>query len=236
MPTSRTKDYRFLLGGPSSLVEITNILGASISGDAEITNEAFLNQANEAASVHSVSESVSISSMFDSAATDMVVNTFLSSGDLSGVDASLMLVVFQTREGLVTWQGWPVSFGRPGFAAPPSDSITMPWELMQNGRGGFGTTVVALDLSDGTAATILGSSVSRPADPVLFLALTEVDSSVSEVSVEDGSAEVTPDHEISLTRHSLSSVSQSLTITLSGGGGKGWAFVGSAQALAADAS
>ena len=234
MATSRTKDYRFVLGTESALTELTHILGGSVSGDASVTNEAFLNQEVEASSVHTVMESVSISNMYDSAQVDTVLTTLLPSGDSSGPDAGIHLVIFQDRAGLETWQGWPVSFARPGFAAPPADAITMPWDLMQSGRGGYGTTVVPLSLTDGTAATILGASASRGSDPVLYLVLTEVDSSVTEFEVDDGSTELNPAHNDGIFVYDISSSSQALTITASGGTASGFALVGSKQRLAAD--
>ena len=233
MVTGNTADIQIILGSASAQAEITDLLGLTINGSADITNEAYLGQEVEAASVHAVMESYDFSNLYDSENTDAV--TALLTTNLTDEASGLHLVVFQSGGLLQHWQGHPVSFAKPGYAAPPAESITRPWSMMQSGRGGFGTTVVPFTTTAGTELEILGASASRPDDPVLYLALTDVDGDVSEIELDDGSTEYNPST-AGITVYDLSATDQKLAITSTGGVCSGYAFVGERQKLAADAN
>ena len=235
--TGRTHDIQIIIGSDDGCWEINDVLSVSVTGSADTTYQSFLNQEVESASVHSVGVSYDFSSMFDTADNREVVAGLLGSSNVSANDG-IYLAVFQAAGDLAHWRGHPVSFGRPGFAAPPADSITLPWSLMCAGRGALGLgNIVSFTTVAGTASTLFAASVERPDNPVLYLAITSVASEVTAIGGTDGSSALAgiANTSESFTVHELSATDQAIAVTSTGGVISGYAFLGGKESIAADA-
>ena len=194
MTTGRTADISVYLGSANALGQVTHLLGLSVNGEADVTNEAFLNQELEAASVHAVKTVYEFSTLFDSDEVDGVIGDMLASNVYgTGPASTVQLAVFEDGGPLEHFQIHPVQFTRPGYAAPPADSITRDWSFMPAGRGGHGFVVESVSTdADGSAVSVLAASDDR-ADGGLthvWVLVTQVGAGATNVKLVDGSADI----------------------------------------------
>lgn len=178
-----------VLATASEQHQLQHLLGMSIPGSADVTNESFLNQEVESASVHAVMQSYEFSTLYDAAALDTIISGLLPSGYGTDQDASVSVVVFEREGELEHFQTHPVQFSKPSYAAPAADAITRPWGLMQAGRGGFGFMVVPFTIdADGSAVQLLAANSDRSDIQAeqLWLLTTDVTTGATDYHVDDG--------------------------------------------------
>ena len=235
MTTARTADLRVWLGRLRSVVEITELLGGSVSGSASITTEAALGRVIEQASVHSKGVAFDLTSLYDGTETDGLISTILGTDYATGESDAPTLVIGEVGGALAHFTAHPVAFRRPGFEAPAADAITRPLSFGAQGRGYYGFRTRAGNAGT-TASNLLASSVDRdggtPNLTHLILILPRITTSVTRVRISDGSnnSDFT---QAGLKVISLSTTDQAVTISTSGASGQPYvAFFGGRETVA----
>ena len=231
MTIGRTKDLDIWVATASAAHQITNLLGMSVNGSADVTNEDYLGREIELASVHAVGTGYDFSTLYDTAANDAIITGLLGDAYSSGVTPPVLLV-FQSGGVLSHWQAHPVSFARPGVNAPAADAITRPWSLGAQGRGAYGFAVMPFETSpSGSAVEILESSDARPDDPVAYVLVTDIGTATALV-LADGSANHDLAESDGVQVIDLSTTDQALTINASTAAAEGYVLVGSREVVA----
>ena len=192
MVTGRTADLEIVVGGASRLVQLAHVLGASITGGANVTTEPVLGREIEAASVHSVSQEPSFSTVYDTAQLDGGITGLLGDAHLSTPANDFWWVCWSTRAP-VTWQAIAVDLSKPGLAAPAADAISRPWSFSDRARGAFGFMVVpfTIDVSSATTESLLTKSDDRSALglEVVMVVTTNLTSGATAYQIIDGTAD-----------------------------------------------
>ena len=142
MGTGRTHDLRVYVCSRSAVHMIRNLLGFTVGGVVDVTNESTWGVEVEESTAHAVGASYNFASLFDNPDLDAAISALLGTRYVSQPSEQGYVIVTQGQwdeqaadDDLDFWQGAPVSFTRPGFAAPNADAITRPWSLSPDGRG-----------------------------------------------------------------------------------------------------
>ena len=204
--------------------EVTDLLGMTLTGDAAVTSESFLNKEIEQASVHAGGTAIVFSSMYDTARNATIITGLLGTAQTG----SGFFVEAETDGVLEHFQLWPVDFARPGMEAPSADAITQPWAFSVTGRGAYGFRVVPFTTS--APVTLAPASYDRGTDPVLYVLTITPPTAGYEVS--DGSAQTALTVAAGLQSVDLSDTDQTLTIDGTGTNAEGFAFVGYKELVA----
>ena len=128
-PQGKTHDMSLYVGTGSYIGALPNIPALSLAGSAPATNEGFLGQEAEDASVHVQSRTVSFATVYDSAAFSTLVNTLLPSNRGSSRDNPALAVICNVTP--KSWYVIPVDYMRPGLDTDQSRAIMRPWSMTQ---------------------------------------------------------------------------------------------------------
>ena len=224
MTIGKTSDIQVWLATASAVHDVTDLLGMTLTGDAAVTSESFLNKEIEQASVHAGGTAIAFSSMYDTARNAAIITGLLGTSQTG----SGFFVESQTDGVLEHFQLWPVDFAKPGLEAPAADAITRPWAFSVTGRGAYGFRVVPFTTN--APATVAPASYDRGDDPVLYVLTITPPTSGYEVS--DGSADTALVASAGLQSVDLSDTDQTLSIDGTGTNAVGFAFVGHKELVA----
>ena len=231
MTIGRTKDLEIWLATASAAHNVTNLLGMSVNGSADVTNEDYLGRELELASVHAVGTAFEFSTLYDTAANDAVIAGLLGDAYSSGVTPPV-LMVFQDGGVLSHWQAHPVSFARPGVDAPAADAITRPWSLGAQGRGAYGLTVMPFTTNPaGSAVEVLAAAAARPDDPVAYVLVTDIGTATA-LTLADGTTNHNLEEDDGVQVIDLDGAAAALTIDSSTAAAEGYVLVGSKEVVA----
>ncbi len=155
----KTADLEWIVtaDGGSDMAVLANVLGGGVAGSGTVTNESFLREQWEQASIHSVGSAISFTSIYDTPAFDAAISTLLGSGSVSS-GAWVFIVGLKTPK---SWEGIPADFVRPGKDASSVNAITRPWAATQRdrkyiGHGAKSVQSVTIDVSGSASALLAG--------------------------------------------------------------------------------
>ena len=239
MTIGRTHDLKVHVASASAVHEISNILGVTVTGAVDQTSQSHLGREVEDATAHAVGVSYDFSSLFDNAEFDAAVSSLLGARYVSQPSDQGYVIVSQGQwtgqagpTSLDHWQGHPVSFTRPGFAAPNTDAITRPWSLSPDDRGGFGTKVVVGDTTS-TANLLAASDERTNVYTTCWLLITSILGTISDLALTDGTTAIDVAHQVGLTTHDISDTNATLTLADTGTGSANFiAFLGRKELVA----
>ena len=231
MTIGRTKDLQIWVATASAAHQVTNLLGMTVNGSADVTNEDYFGREIELASVHAVGTGYDFSTLYDTAANDAVIAGLLGSAYSSGVTPPT-LMVFQDGGVLEHWQAHPVSFARPGIDAPAADAITRPWSLAAAGRGAYGRTVVPFTTNPaGSPVNVLAANAGRDQEGVAYILVTDIATATSLV-LNDGNTAHNLVEADGVQTVSLSTTAAAITIDSSTAAATGFVLVGAREVVA----
>lgn len=159
MTVSLTADTRIFVGGSDWFETVTAVLGATVTGTADVTSEAILRQRAEQASVHAVSYQVELATMYATEITDRLRGRVGQPAHVA-ILTPLLSSVF------------PSDIPELPETAGSVDPITVEWSMTASGRGYYtagGGTDFDLDQSTSTKA------VSKLGDTAVLI-VTDVSS------------------------------------------------------------
>ena len=142
----KTDDVRIYIGNSSSLVQPTGVLAWNVTGTVITTNQAYLGQRDEEASVHAQGGTVNITTMYDG--TDSATLR-----QMAGSDARIALV-----DDGVMFECYPVTVNDQSRTAPQVDAITASPSFPMNGVGVYGTRAVTANLTNGSTSQTVNTT------------------------------------------------------------------------------
>ncbi len=213
----KTADLEWIVtaDGGSDMAVLANVLGGGVAGSGTVTNESFLREQWEQASIHSVGSAVSFTSIYDTPAFDTAISSLLGSGSVS-VGAWLFVAGLKTPK---SWEGIPADFVRPGKDASSVNAITRPWAATQRdrkyiGHGAKSVQTVTID-SDGSASGLLVAGDDRAALGFThaFVYVKALASGLASLHLDDGNTAANLAERAGLQGpFALSATNQALTI------------------------
>ena len=129
--TARTIDIVVVLGATTWMVKPNKILDLSITGNASPTNQAFLGIPDEAATLHTISQTFEIGTIYDGDESDALRSHIAD-------DTDMWVAVISPTANLESWEAALVPLNSLPETAPPDDAITDALSLPISARAAFG--------------------------------------------------------------------------------------------------
>ena len=129
--TARTIDIVVVLGATTWMVKPNKILDLSITGNASPTNQAFLGIPDEAATLHTISQTFEIGTIYDGDESDALRSHIAD-------DTDMWVAVISPTANLESWEAALVPLNSLPETAPPDDAITDALSLPISARASFG--------------------------------------------------------------------------------------------------
>ena len=160
--SGKTTDLDIYIGADTWLQKMTQLLSGSIDGTVASTYEQVIGSVDDELTVHGVGTSATLSTVYDSAETDVLAQHITDSSPTwlmvhAGAPESVEFIPF----GL---QSFPTS-------APPADAISRTLTMPASGRSYWSTNVTAVSVDSSTRHVDLGTNVPVVGD--YFLVITE---------------------------------------------------------------
>ena len=150
--TARTVDIVVAMGTTEWIVVPDKILDLSIAGEASPTNQAFLGVPDEGASLHGVSQTFEIGTLYDGESSDALRSHIAD-------DADMWVAVISPTADLVSWEAAPTPLTSLPETAPPDDAITNTLSLPISDRACYGVgddAVTRFELSAAASSVAIG--------------------------------------------------------------------------------
>ncbi len=225
MSVRRTVEADIVIGGDGWALDLTNVLGASVAGSATVTNEAFLGTRDEEASVHAVSYSVELSTLYDNADVD-----------------ALRARVGQAANIYIGSNGlfccFPLDVPEIPRTAGAVEPITASFTMGASGQGRYGTGITSFDLAQNKSSQ---GGIDLSGAEAVHVVVSEISSTApAAFRLVEGSDNVSIPAKLGIHRVAIPAAMRasgaSISITsASNRSVKGFVLVGSDVPVAADA-
>ena len=227
---AQTIDLQVVFFASTWAQRLTRVLGATIAPNNSVTNQAYLGQSAEAASIHAVGYSVDFSTLYDSGETDFLRTQ-------SQEVTNPMVVLFDEDDVLKHFWMAEANILSLGEEAPQTDAITDPFSTPISDIPIYGLGASSVTRLEFTADNSMINLPDFSKDAEVYVVMEEVGDGLTEFTITAGvnvlrvPIAAPSGHKVELPAAFPANVSGATIEVAAARTGKGFVFIGEKEML-----